>query len=83
MIFSLDPLRNFEPLTLFSIALTYSSQINHKNAYENMQAINHLPSKQQQKKPKHKCITHFTLKPLLFQKGKKYFKPFKFHNNFN
>lgn len=82
MIFSLDPLRNFEPLTLFSIALTYSSQINHKNAYENMQAINHLPFKQQQKKPK-QMYNSFHLKTLLFQKGKKYFKPFKFHNNFN
>ena len=53
------------------------------NAYENMQAINHLPFKQQQKKKQTQMYNSFHLKNLLFQKGKKYFKPFKFHNNFN
>lgn len=61
-----DPLRNFEPFTLFSIALTSSSQIKHKNAYENTQAIIYLLYKQQQK---HKFVT-FYLKTYCFKKEK-------------
>lgn len=54
-----------ELLTLFSIALTSSSQIKHKNAYENMQALIYLPYKKQQQK-----LSHFTLKPAVSKRKK-------------